>query len=153
MSRGAEAYLEMWERALGIPASQCRSPHLDVTSAGIGGVRLAASDQELLAQASQPATRGPRAWRWCVRGRGNGAAKVVSVLTSQGRVGLAASTARGHHARGIGPGARSSRLRGTRAFGSGLRVRSPRGGRVLVYGVRARRVSYVGGATRAVGRS
>jgi len=154
MSRGSEAYLEMWERALGIPASQCRSPHLDVTSAGIGGVRLAASDQELLAAASQPATRGPRAWHWCVRGRGNGGAKVVSVLTLQGRVGLAASTARGHHARGIGPGARSSRLRGrSRSFGSGLRVRSTRGGRVLVYGVRGGRVRYVAVATRSVASS
>src|SRR3954452_17915472 len=153
MSRGAEAYLEMWERALGIPASACRSPHLDVTSAGIGGVRTAVSAQELLASASQPATRGPRAWRWCVRGRGNGGAKVVSVLTPQGRAGLAVSTARGHHARGLGPGARTSRLHGTRAFGSRLRVRPTRGGRLLVYGVRGGRVRYVAVATRAAARS
>jgi hypothetical protein len=153
LARGSEAYLQMWERAAGVPASTCRGAHLDVSRRGIGGVRIGARNEPLLRRASQPRTRGPRAWTWCVRGRGNRRARTTSVLTTAGRVGLVASTARTHRARRVGAGARASRLRGVRRFGPGVRVRNVRGGGKLVYGIRRGRVRYAAVASRGVARS
>jgi hypothetical protein len=97
--------------------------------------------------------RRRRAWRYCVSGRRNRTAKVVAVFTRRARVGLVASTGRGHEALGIAPGARARRLRGrARPFGRGVFVRRAGGGAGFVYGVRRGRVRYVGVASRSVAR-
>jgi len=76
------------------------------------------------------------------------------VLTRAGRVGLVASTARGHRAGGLGRGMRASRLRAsTKRFGPGLRVRRAGAGARFVYGVRRGRVRFVAVASRPLASS
>jgi hypothetical protein len=153
MGRGAEAYLQMWERAVGVPAQHCRSARGRFTRRGLGRIRLRDTSWTLLRRAGQPARRPGRAWRWCVEGRRNRRAKAVALLTRRGRVGLVASTARGHQGRRIrGTSVRRLR-RQTRPFGRGLLVRSAGRRARIVYGVRRGRVRYVAVATRSVARS
>src|SRR5204862_680529 len=80
MWRGAEAYLEMWERADGIRAPRCRPQDAGLTAAGLGPVRLRASWESLLRRAGQPQRR-TRVWTWCARGRRNRAAADVAELS------------------------------------------------------------------------
>jgi hypothetical protein len=94
MWNGAEAYLEMWERAKGIRSAGCRSPHARLTTRGIGPVRLGESWVTLLRRAGQPQQR-TRAWSWCVRGAGNRNAAVVAEMSPSGRVELVGTTERG----------------------------------------------------------
>jgi hypothetical protein len=153
MARGSEAYLQTWERAEGIPLQRCRAARARFTRRGLGRIGLGLSPVRLLRRAGQPARRSGRTSRYCVSGRRNGKAKVVAVFTRGERVGLVASTARGHRAHRIGRGARSRRLRrNTRSFGRGLRIR--RAGRTrIVYRVRRGRVRYVAVASRSVAKS
>jgi microsomal dipeptidase-like Zn-dependent dipeptidase len=146
MARGAEAYLQMWERAVGVPAPRCRPPRGRVSRAGLGRIRLGAASGRLLRRAGQPQRRGDSAWTWCVRG--DRAARVTAALTPAGNVTLVATTARRHRALGAGRGTSAKRLRGrTRRWGRGLRVRSAGRAR-LVYGIRAGRVRWVAVAAR-----
>lgn len=106
---GAEAYLEMWERADGIKAPGCSAAGARIP----GALRLGTGWRTLLRRAGQPQQR-TRAWSWCVRGPGNARAADVAVLSRSGQVELVGSTARGRR----GVGARSPRdgiaVRGTR---------------------------------------
>jgi hypothetical protein len=88
MARSAEAYLEMWERATGVPRTAAISPKAKFKSKGIGGLRLGASYVEALRSAGQPASRKGRVWTYDVGGKRGG--KVVAVLTPAGNVGLIA---------------------------------------------------------------
>ena len=54
MARGAESYLQMWERAAGVPAMECRGAHMGFTSRGLGGVDLGAEPESVLREATQP---------------------------------------------------------------------------------------------------
>ena len=154
MARGAEAYLQMWERAVGVPGPRCRAARARLTGRGLGRLRLGATSGRLLRRAGQPARRPGRAWRWCVRGKPNRRAHAMAVLTRAGRVGLVASTARGHRAGGLGRGMRASRLRAsTKRFGPGLRVRRAGAGARFVYGVRRGRVRFVAVASRPLASS
>jgi hypothetical protein len=155
MARGAEAYLQMWERTEGVPARSCRRTSGRVTRVGLGRHRLGVTPDALLRRAGQPQHRG-RSWRWCVEGKRNGDALVSAVMTREGRVGFVGSNALGHRDRwlGLGRGARASRLpRRARPFGPGLRVRDVGGGARLVYGIRAGKIRWVGVAAKAVARS
>ena len=118
--RGPEAYLQMWERSVGIPASRCKSATRRFTRRGLGSMRLGVDTRKLLETAGQPLQR-ERAWNYCVRGKRGAKAAQTAVMTKGGRVGLVASTARGQRARGIGPGASVKRLRGkAKRIGGGV---------------------------------
>jgi hypothetical protein len=147
---GAEAYLEMWERAEGIRAPRCASPTGRVTSRGLGRMRLGVSWTALLRRAGQPRQR-TRAWTWCVRGAGNERAADVAVLDRSGKVELIGSTARGRTAAGVGIGAPARALSGSRAAGGGLHVRATRRG-TLVFAVQRGRVTAVAVASRSLAR-
>ena len=123
---GPEAYLEMWERAVGVPASRCLPRRARFSVGGLASIALGMNDRTLLQKAGQPLRR-TRAWRYCVedakassarkrkkgkRKKGAGGSAVTAVLTPEGKVALIASDAKGHRARGIGPGDPASRLRG-----------------------------------------
>ena len=173
MWRGAEAYIQMWERAVGVPAPGCRSASGAIGRRGRGALRLGARWRALLSRAGQPQARG-RAWSWCVRGKRNSRAADVAVLGRGGRVGLVASRARGRVAGGVAVGARAGALKagarpvgGRRALkaatGVGAEARAlaasrrgvfvRRAGRSsFVYAVRGGRVRAVGVATRALAR-
>jgi hypothetical protein len=152
MWNGAEAYLEMWERAEGIRAAGCDRARVGVSSTGLGGLRLGSDWQTLLRRAGQPQQR-TRAWTWCANGAPNRTAADVAVLNTAGTVELVGSTARGRSAAGVLVGARAARVvRRTRSLGAGVRVR-PAGRVTWVYVVRGRRVRAVAVASRRLARS
>ncbi|MGH2953515.1 MAG: hypothetical protein ACRDK9_05770 [Solirubrobacterales bacterium] len=93
LSRGAEAYLQMWERANGVPRRRCRPAKGGLTRKGLGRIELGDSAKRVLQRAGQPHRRPGRAYRYCVRDRKR-KAKVVAVFTGRGKVGLVATTAR-----------------------------------------------------------
>ncbi len=74
MFNGAEGYLEMWERALGVPGEHCL--------ASTGRVRLGMSFESVLFAAGQPMSRAGSSYRYCVSG---GRGLSVS-FDSEGRV-------------------------------------------------------------------
>jgi hypothetical protein len=139
---GAEAYLEMWERADGIGTPACATSRGPVRRAGVGALRLGRRWPALLRAAGQPQQRG-RAWSWCVRGGGAD----VAELTRRGRVELVGSTAAVRRAGGVAVGARTSELSATRRAGRGVRYRG-----TWVYRVRGGRVVAVATATRSLAR-
>jgi hypothetical protein len=62
LARGSEAYLQMWERALGIAAPGCRAP------AVLAELRDGMTPEEVLRVAGQPAERKGTAFTYCVEG-------------------------------------------------------------------------------------
>ena len=146
MFQGAEAYLEMWERAYGVPATSCRPATESFTSTGLGK-RLALGEGTVTAlyRAGQPVSRPGRTYRYCVAGRAAQGDAVSAVFNARGRISMIASTAPGDRANGVGTGALAIRLgRAARRLSPGVWVESARGTRTAyVYGVRGRRVAYV----------
>ncbi len=154
LARGAEAYLQMWERAVGVPVRRPQPARTRFTRAGLGRVRLGASPEALLRAAGQPAVRGPFVWRYGVQERENRRGRITAVLGARGGAPvLVASTYPEHEALGVGAGDRSSALRGARRLGAGLAVRPAGGGARFVYGVRGGRVRFVAVASAATART
>ncbi|HVL96310.1 MAG TPA: Coagulation factor 5/8 type domain-containing protein [Solirubrobacteraceae bacterium] len=151
--RGAEAYLQMWERAEGVPGPACRAAQRRFTARGLGEMRVGMRPVRLLRSAGQPERRVGRRWTYCARGAKGGRVRVA--FDRRGRVALVGSTARLHRARGAGAGSPVARIRrATRRFGPGLRVaRTGRRGTRLVYGVRRGRVTFAGVAGARAARS
>jgi hypothetical protein len=150
MFQGAEAYLEMWERADGVPSMSCLPAHAAFSRTGLGrGLHLGDSAERALYRAGQPLSRPGRTYRYCVTSSKRTA---VSVFNARGRVALIATTVRGDRARGIAAGARFSRLRGrARRYAAGLWVSRKRvGGVRYVYGVRGKRIWFVAVTNRGV---
>lgn len=146
MFQGAEAYLQMWERAVGVPTMGCRPGGERFTTVGLGpGLRLGDSTVAALYRAGQPLARPGRSYRYCVTGSTAGAAGVTAVFNARGRIAMIASTAPGSRASGIAPGASARRLgRRARRLIPGVWVgRRLRTGARYVYGVRGGGVGLV----------
>ena len=73
LERGAEAYLQMWERAIGIRGDACRSDIADLTSTDVQAVRKHMTWEQVLETLGQPHTRTGQALTFC------GAAGTVTV--------------------------------------------------------------------------
>ena len=72
LSNGSEAYLEMWERAIGItPRYVCKSRRLRFTRGGLGPVAFRVSAEDELRSAGQPVKRVGRSYSYCVKGGGS----------------------------------------------------------------------------------
>ena len=155
MARGSEAYLQMWERADGVPLETCRVSRLRFTAQGTGFIDLGKTPEQTLRHGGQVLERPGRTWSYCVLGRHNTGKQVKAVFGDDARVALVTSTAPTHRAMGVGPGMAASKLRKhTRAFGPGLRVRSAGArGVKLVYGVRNGKVRFIASVTRRGGRT
>src|SRR4051794_346171 len=158
---GPEAYLQMWERAVGVPATHCMRRKARIRAKGVRGVRLGMNDRKLPQRAGQPLTR-TRAWTYCVKGAKASSAKkkkrakssggVTAVLTPKGKVALIAVTAKGYRVRGIHPGSAASVLRGyARRQGKGVWVAKLGKSRVA-YVVRGKRIRTVAVAGRGAKR-
>src|SRR5205085_11018872 len=80
MMSGAEAYLETWERAMGVPTIGCRP-------AALHALRLGTSSSTVLRKAGQPSSRPGRSFRYC----GNGGRQVRVVFNSRERAVLIAA--------------------------------------------------------------
>jgi microsomal dipeptidase-like Zn-dependent dipeptidase len=150
LAKGSEAYLEMWERTEGVPDAHCFAAKGSFSSGGLAGARLAATHEQLLRAAGQPAARDGRVWRYCADGQGG---RVTTVLKAGGKVGLVASTAPGHRARGIAPFFNGKKLGNKAAtLKRGLVVRSAGSKASFVYGIRYGLVSFVAVAPNDVAK-
>ena len=154
LGRGAEAYLQMWERAEGIGPVSCDGWQAKrFSKRGLTGrLLLSAKPRQVLESAGQPVRR-KRAWRWCTSSAGGADRhEVAAVFTRRARVGLIFSTIRKQKAGGVAVGARAGKLdRHAKRLSSRLWVQDAgRRGRQFVYTVRAGRVQAVGLASRAV---
>jgi len=162
LGRGAEAYLQMWERADGIEGVRCdRWRQRFLTSRGLPRrLQLGDKPNRVLKRAGQPVTR-TRTWRFCANGRRqakplakkSGRKQVVAVFNRRARVALIGSTLRKHRADGLRVGMPAAELHGrAERFGS-VWARDAGGGRRFVYGVRRGRISFVGVASAPVAAS
>ena len=160
MMQGAEAYLQMWERASGVPAKRCFFRKEGMTPKGRGPIHLGDRWTAVLASAGQPQQRD-RAWSWCVKGKENRSKADVAVFSKSGKVDLVGSTASLRFARGVRVGAPARSLRGARAIGGGVSVRrvgrtayvfAVSGGRVRAVGVTTARFAAGAGALRTAMR-
>ena len=142
MSRGPEAYLQMWERAEGVPGPGCVSRRTKLDRGSIAGIEPGLHAQKLLVAAGQPEARDGQSWDWCVEGKRK--AEVGASLARSGSLELVLSSGKDHRARSISPGDRLS--------GSGMKVGKRAGDNRVVYRVRRGRVTHVGLAEPKVAR-
>ena len=145
MFHGAEAYLEMWERAYGVPAASCQPAAGRLSPAGVGPLRLGQTFESLLYGAGQPTARPGRSYRYCVTG---GTGGLAAVFGGSGRVATVISSAHRYRVGGMHPGSAHGRISGVRL---GARHR---GGWRYFAGLRAGRVRFIGvsieGSRRAI---
>ena len=154
LANGAEAYLQMWERAEGVPGPRCRSRSGDMRRTGVRHVEPGLRANKLLRQAGQPQRREGRVWRWCLNKRKLGKVAITAVLTRHGRSALVATQARGQRAGKIAVGDRRRRVtRHADQVARGLWTASAGDGITFVYGVRRGRVRFAAVATRAATKS
>jgi hypothetical protein len=150
MWNGAEAYLEMWERANGVRSPGCARSDGEVKPHGFNRLHLGDGWVRLLQRAGQPQKRG-RAWVWCVAGRRNARAADVAELSKTGTVELVGTTATGRAARGVDVGQTASVPR-AEPIGRGILV-ARSGGTNWVFAVAGGRVRAVGVATTKLARN
>jgi hypothetical protein len=150
MWAGAEAYLQMWERASGIESKRCFFRQDGLKRTGRGPIRLGMGWRELLRSAGQPQAR-TRAWSWCVKGSMNAGKADTAVLSDAGVVELVGSTATGRNALGAGVGARASAVRRATRRPGGLLVRRS-GSRTYVWAVSRGRIAAVAVTTTRFAR-
>jgi hypothetical protein len=148
MFQGAEAYLETWERADGVPATSCLSAGLSFSASGLGrALRLGDTSRAALWRAGQPAARPGHSFRYCLKAGAGTGARLASVFNAGGRVALIATSARRDRAAGIAPGAPTRQLRRVatrRAAGLWVSRRALAHGARYVYGVGGDHVRTVG---------
>jgi microsomal dipeptidase-like Zn-dependent dipeptidase len=130
---GAEAYLQTWERAIGVPGptslagSACLATPRRLSRSGVGPLRLGQTPEQTLLAAGQPQRRVNRSFRWCsTRTKAKGAKESgVAVVFDSGEKAVVVATT----ANGKGKPKRAKRL------GRGLFVvrKGPGGDRVWAY--------------------
>jgi microsomal dipeptidase-like Zn-dependent dipeptidase len=108
---GAEAYLQTWERAVGVPAPACLTPPGQFTDSGFGPLRLGRGPDQTLMAAGQPQRRTGSSFSWCASSataEGADKSSVAVVFDEAGGTELVVSTAAGEAKPGdaveLGPG-------------------------------------------------
>jgi hypothetical protein len=81
LARGAESYLQMWERAVGIRPSSCRTDVSDLSNADLRAVKKGMTPEQVMVALGQPEDRTGSAFRYC----GTGGAVTVT-FGADGRV-------------------------------------------------------------------
>lgn len=81
LAHGAEAYLEMWERAYGVAPNACTAPATAKPLRLLTGLRKGLTTWQVLLRAGQPDTRLGRQFTYCTQTR-----KVQLAFTSAGRL-------------------------------------------------------------------
>jgi microsomal dipeptidase-like Zn-dependent dipeptidase len=140
MTQGPEAYLQMWERAEGVPGPGCLDRRVKLDRGSVDGVKPGLHPEKLLMSAGQPQERDAQSWGWCANGKGK--AEVRASLSKSGTVEVVLSSAKGHQAGSISPGDHMN--------GSGMEVGGRAGKNRVVYRVRGGKVTHVGLAQAAV---
>jgi hypothetical protein len=143
--RGAEAYLEMWERSVGVPAYRPVPSRSMFTPRGLFRVKLGASNEALLRSAGQPLVRGAFVWRYGIQKRPIKNGVVSAVIGGDGRSTLVASTGLEHSAQGVDVGDAAGRVDASAVHaGRHVLLVAAGGRRGYVYGVMGGRVVFTG---------
>ncbi|MBK5220758.1 MAG: Coagulation factor 5/8 type domain-containing protein [Thermoleophilia bacterium] len=145
LMNGAEAYLQTWERAVGVPGPHCLTPPKRLSPRGFGGLRLGRDPQQTLLAAGQPTHRVARTYRWCTSGRGKarGArrAGAAAVFGSGGQVEFVVSTVAG-----------KGKPKRVKKLGPGLFVKRKGGGGDRIWGYRKGKLRFSAVATPRIAR-
>ena len=151
MAGATDAYLETWERAVGVPDRACQRRRGAVRAGGYRKVDLGLNPVKLLKRAGQPQERPKRSYRYCVKGKKNKRAELAAVFGKgkNPKVALVTTDARTHRIGGIHPGGTVSHLPASaKKLGPGVFVQKVRGKKAsYVYGVNGNRIDFVGVAT------
>lgn len=152
MMRGAEAYLQTWERAYGVAPESCRPKRARINRRGLGALKIRRPAFNVLKRGGQPAQRKGAAYTYCVSG---GEGEVLAAFSERGRTAVVASSGPGHSAGRIEVGDRAKELHDVAGkVGGGLWIeRTPPGNRRYVYVVRRGRVEIAGVASRPAGHN
>ncbi len=145
MFHGAEAYLETWERAYGVPVTHGLPARGRFAAGGVGRLRLGAASQRVLYAAGQPFNRPGSDYLYRVGSGPRGLASVV--FDTRGKVSVVLVAARRYTAGGVASGTRRSVLaRHARSAGHGVWIGRARlrGGARFIYKLTGSRVSAVG---------
>jgi hypothetical protein len=87
ISRGPEAYLQMWERAEGIAPDSCRNPSLrKQVSAVTKLIHPGMSTRAVMKAVGQPYTRLGRTFGFCAKEKGHRTVRMKVTFTQSGRV-------------------------------------------------------------------
>jgi hypothetical protein len=87
MSRGAEAYLQMWERAEGIEPDSCRNANLRKSVSKVRSlIKPGLTTEAVLRKVGQPYTRSGRTYGFCARAPGTSNVTMVVTFTTSGTV-------------------------------------------------------------------
>jgi hypothetical protein len=114
MFQGAESYLEMWERAVGVPSARCLAARTPFSARGFGHrLRLGETTTQALFSAGQPLGRPGRSFRYCVAG--SRSRHVSAVFNRRGRLVLIASNAGGGRVRYVAAPSERHNAAGLRA--------------------------------------
>jgi len=158
MADGTDAYLETWERAVGVPDRKCLRRRGAVRAGGYRKVKIGLNPVKLLKRAGQPEERPKRSYRYCVKGKRNGKADLAAVFTKgakKPKVALVATNARTHRIGGVHPGGNASLLPAdAKKLGGGVYAKkSSKKSARFVYGTKRGRVTFVGVASRKAAKS
>ncbi len=87
MARGAEAYLQTWERAQGIAPDSCRNPDLRKPVAAVRSlVEPGMTTRQVMTAVGQPYQRLGTTYSFCARKAGDPKVMVTVELSPTGRV-------------------------------------------------------------------
>lgn len=148
LKNGAEAYLQTWERAYGVPRERCLPAKGRFTRRGVGKLRLGAKPFGMLKKAGQPKARRDATYRYCVKGGGT---KAFVGAAFAPKAALIVSTGARYSADGIEVGDRAKGLRRVaEPLGDGVWVERGGAKSRFVYVVRRGRVALVGVADHRI---
>jgi hypothetical protein len=87
MTRGPEAYLQMWERAEGIAPDSCRNPELRKKVSAVQRlIRPGMSTRAVMRAVGQPYTRLGHTFGFCAKAKGHPSVKMKVTFTQRGKV-------------------------------------------------------------------
>ena len=85
MARGPEAYLQMWERSLGVGNDACREPSLLKVDSTIRAIKKGTKVKDVLFKAGQPHSRLGNTFTYCAKSK-SGKKTAVKVTFASGKV-------------------------------------------------------------------
>jgi microsomal dipeptidase-like Zn-dependent dipeptidase len=133
LMNGAEAYLQTWERAIGVPGPTALAPPKTLAPSGFGPLRLGRSPEATLMAAGQPSSRVGDSFRWeTSRATAKGARTggVAVVFDESGKTELVVSTAAGNGKPKVGAKKLAPSMFVRRNGGGGDRVWGYRNGKL-----------------------
>jgi hypothetical protein len=86
MQRGAEAYLQMWERALGVTNDACREPATAKSRSLFEGLDRGMTVKQVVLKAGQPHQRLGRTLTYCAKKPGGGLSRLKLEFSRGGRL-------------------------------------------------------------------